>query len=153
MADTDKVTINVKPYTGEYPLDLEDKPLTTLEWRWVKKISGYLPLTIGEGFAGSDPDLFIAFAVIALIRHGKIVKEQALLVADRLADHAFDGESIILQLGEIPDEELEGDALPPAPETATGSPKRSSGGSSKPISATPEPTPSPTGTEVLGTPM
>ena len=33
---------------------------TTLEWRWVKKVSGYLPGTIGDGVDGGDPDIFVA---------------------------------------------------------------------------------------------
>ncbi len=65
---SDRIVINVRPYVGEYDFDIEGEPLTTLEWRWLKKISGYLPMTLDEGFRGGDPDLFVAFAVIALAR-------------------------------------------------------------------------------------
>lgn len=127
------VISGVKPFDGEYDLDLEGEPLTTLEWRWVKKISGYLPLTMGDGFAGGDPDLVCALAVIALRRNGKIQKDQALIVADRLADAPFDGAALQLRFDDA-DENGEGDAGPPEEPPATVSPKRSSGGSSSPSS-------------------
>lgn len=117
----DRIIIQgVKPYDGEYPLEMQEEPLTTLEWRWVKKISGYLPLTIGDGFAGADPDLVCALAVIALRRKGKIQKEQALLVADRLADAPFDGAAIQLVFDEEEETSEDADARPPEerPETS-----------------------------------
>ena len=40
----------VKPWDGEYELD-EDRAFNAREWRWIKKVSGYVPLTLGEGFA------------------------------------------------------------------------------------------------------
>ena len=141
----------VKPYDGEYELDLEGEPLTTLEWRWVKKISGYLPLTMHEGFSGGDPDLVCALAVIALRRNGKIAKEQALAVAERLADAPFDGAALQLIFSDAEDD-AEGDAGPPEEPPATESPKRSSGGSSSPSSDQPEQSPPPTGTEDSETP-
>jgi hypothetical protein len=79
-----------KQYAGDYQLDLDDEPLTTLEWRWVKKISGYLPATIGEGVRGGDPDVNVALATIALVRAGRVVEGDALGCADRLARVAVD---------------------------------------------------------------
>lgn len=112
----DKIVITgFKPYDGEYPLDLEEEPLTTREWRWVKKISGYLPLTVEDGFAGADPELVVALAVIALVRNGKTQKEQALTLAERIADLPFDGTALQLVIGESDqdEEEPEADARPP----------------------------------------
>ena len=40
----------VPPYDGRYDFDLEGRELTTREWGWIKRLSGYLPLTIEEGF-------------------------------------------------------------------------------------------------------
>jgi hypothetical protein len=83
----DKVIIEgAKPYDGEYEFDIAEEPLTTLEWRWIKKIAGYLPLTVDEGFRGADPDLFLVFAVIALCRNGKIDPKDVYRIADRLAE-------------------------------------------------------------------
>lgn len=146
------VLTGVKPYDGEYELNLEDEPLTTLEWRWVKKISGYLPLTMGEGFAGADPDLVCALAVIALRRHGRIQKEQALAVADRLADVPFDGAAIQLLFDETEDDE-EGDVVPPAVAPQTESPRRSSGEPSRTSSAPPAQNPAPIGMAGSATPI
>jgi hypothetical protein len=83
----DKIIIEgLKPYDGEYEFDIAEQPLTTLEWRWIKKIAGYLPLTMQDGFRGGDPDLFLVFAVIALCRNGKVDPTDVYRVADRLAD-------------------------------------------------------------------
>jgi hypothetical protein len=79
-----------KQYAGDYELDLDEDPLTTLEWRWIKKVSGYLPATIGEGVQGGDPDVNVALATIALVRAGKVAERDALIVADRLAHVALD---------------------------------------------------------------
>ena len=67
----------VPPYDGEYELD-EDRAFNAREWNWIKKVSGYMPLTIGEGFAGGDPVLFVALAVIAMARSGKVERADGL---------------------------------------------------------------------------
>lgn len=125
-----KIVLNTPRFKGEYALDLEQAP-TALEWRWIKKTSGYLPLTWEEGIRGGDPDLIVALAVIALVRAGKVSKTDALATADWLAEAVpFDGESITL----IGDEEEEAeDGGPPAePATpATVQPLRSTGESSR----------------------
>jgi len=54
----------VKPYDGRWPLDAT-ADFTTREWGVIKRLSGYLPLTVNDGFQGGDPELFAAFAVIA----------------------------------------------------------------------------------------
>ena len=45
------------PYDGRYMFDLAGQELTTREWGWIKRLSGYLPLTLDEGFKGGDPEL------------------------------------------------------------------------------------------------
>jgi len=125
-----KIIINVPRFKGEYRLDFDDEPFTAQEWRWIKKISGYLPYTINEGWRGGDPDLFVAFAVVAMHRSGKIRREEALAAADMLIDQPFDGTA--LQFDFTDDEEVDVD--PPAvpaetpenvkPLTATGGPLR-----------------------------
>ncbi len=135
---SDRIVLNTPRYKGEFPLDLADETPTALEWRWVKKISGYLPGTAAEGIAGSDPDLTIAFAVIALARAGRIRKDEALQVADELSDLPFDGNSIAY----VVDTMEEAEADPPAAAAAapvTELPSRSTGGSSPSTSDTPEP--------------
>ena len=77
----------IKPFDGEYPLD--DSEFTTREWSWIKKISGYLPMTADAGFKGGDPELFVALAVIAMVRSERVEKSDTLTVADRLADASF----------------------------------------------------------------
>ena len=115
--------INVKgipAYNGEYHLDTE-RQLNGLEWRWIKRISGYMPLTIGEGFAGQDPDLFIALAVVAMRRDGKIEKDDALRVAELISDSY--GVEIELEDDPVEAEEVPLDSTPPHVELLrTGSP-------------------------------
>lgn len=116
-----QIIVSIPRYKGEYEFDL-DEVFTALEWRWIKKISGYLPLTIDEGWRGGDPDLFVAFAVIAMNRSGKIRREEALQAADDLLDSPFDGTAIKFVVEEEPEEEDVTDgppampAEPPAPE-------------------------------------
>ena len=51
-------------------MGLEGRELTTREWGWIKRLSGYLPLNIEDGLG--DPELVIVFAAIALRRAGKV---------------------------------------------------------------------------------
>lgn len=136
----DRLVLNTPRYKGEYDFDLETEPLTNLEWRWIKKISGYMPLTIDEGWRGGDPDLFVAFAVVCLHRAGRIQKHEALTVADVLADAPFDGAAITIVGGSVE---------PDPPQTAAaehpGPPLRSIGGSSSSTSDPLAPPPSPIG--------
>ena len=97
----------VKPWDGRYEFDLTDG-FTTREWGWVKRYSGYMPLTVDEGFAGGDPELFATFAAIALRRAG-IEAEDVEDVYDRFADAPF-GSAIRLE-----GDPVEADAGPPPP--------------------------------------
>jgi hypothetical protein len=41
------VISGVKPYDGRYEFELGDE-LTTREWGWIKRLSGYLPSTLDD---------------------------------------------------------------------------------------------------------
>ena len=114
-----------KPYDGRYPLDLDEQPLTTREWGWIKRNAGYVPLTLtGEAF--SDPELIIVLAVIAIRRAGRIATEQFAEVWDRFNDAPFGS---MLTIEPDPDEvDDEDDAGPPALGNSESS--SSNGGSS-----------------------
>lgn len=101
----------VKPFDGEYDLQ-EERPFNTHEWRIIKQVSGYMPLTIRDGWQGGDPDLIVALAVVAMCRDGKIKRERSLAVAEQLGEAPFDGAAIILDLG-AEEPEAEDDAGPP----------------------------------------
>ena len=110
------VISGVKPYDGRYELDLEGVPFTRREWGWIKRLAGYLPLTIEEGFAGGDPELFTAFAVIALHRAGVIRPAEAADVYERFAD--VDAlASVTLETD--PAAEWDGDADSPPPPSSS----------------------------------
>lgn len=95
----------VRPYDGEYELDT-GRAFNAREWRWIKKVSGYMPLTISDGLGGGDPDLVVAMAVIAMCRDGKIDREDGLRVADELSETPFDGAAILLIGDEVGDDEI-----------------------------------------------
>ncbi len=113
---SDRIVItNIRPYDGEYDLELQDRPLTALEWRWIKKLAGYLPGTFRDGLEGSDPDLVCVLAVIAMYRSGRVDRQSAPTVFDRISDAPFDGAAISL----ISDPVEEDDGRPPAEPTET----------------------------------
>ena len=114
----------IRPYDGRWEFDLEGRELTTREWGWIKRLSGYLPLTIEEGL--SDPELIVAFAVIALRRAGKVEpKRRSGQAFERLSDAPF-GAAITMET-DVEKEEVE---VSPPPESST-----SSGGTSGPSSS------------------
>jgi hypothetical protein len=101
------VIAQIPPYDGEYELDL-DIAFSTFEWRWIKQIAGYKPLTIASAFEDGDPDVFCALAVIAMNRAGKVKREDILYAAEILAEAPFDGARI-----QFRDEEEVEDESPP----------------------------------------
>lgn len=112
----------IRPWDGEYELD-DDRSFNTREWAWIKKVSGYLPLTIQEGFAGGDPSLFVALAAIAMCRSGRIERDQGLRVADELSEAPFDGASITLVGDTVEEDEVPLDLTSrPVGLSRTGSP-------------------------------
>ncbi len=147
---TDRIKIaGIPAFDGEYDLDIADQPLNALEWRWVKKVSGYLPFTIDDGLAGGDPDVVIALAVVAMHRAGKINRDQVLATADQLADLPFDDAHLQLIAGEPVDPPM-GQGSDETPANANGS-SGSSGDGSSTTSATPALSPSATGLHASAT--
>ena len=102
----------VKPYDGRYELDLEGREFNTREWGWIKRLSGYLPLTAEAGFTGADPELFTALAVICLHRAGKIGTPEVPAVFERIADAPF-GSSLKLDTDEAEEGEEGAEPAPP----------------------------------------
>ena len=139
----DWLTISgAQPWDGRYPFDLENSAFTTREWGWIKRHSGYLPLTVDEGFKGADPELITVFAIIALARAGKIQTAQAAEVFDRLADAPATARIRL----ETDEPEREADADPP-PQSSTEN--GSSSGHDSPTSSEISPAaPSPSGIPV-----
>lgn len=128
------VVEGVKPYDGRYEFDMDGRPFTTREWGWIKRLSGYLPLTIAEGFDGADPELFTAFAVIAMRRADKITPREVPDVFERIADAPFDV-AIKLETDAASESDEGDDASPPPPSSpaktsASGTPLRTNSGRS-----------------------
>lgn len=136
----DQIVIEgVPPWDGRYDLSGE---FTIREYGWIKRFSGYLPLTVEDGWAGGDPELFCAFAVIALHRANRIQPPQAADVFSTLSDTEF-WKSIRFEGGIVEEEEAEEESDPTASSSGNGA---SSGASSKTSSESSEPTPKHTGT-------
>lgn len=140
----DKIILDTPRYKGEFELDIEDEPLTALEWRWAKKISGYTLGTAGDAITDTDPSFYIAMACVALVRAGRIQRSDVYQVADELSDLPFDGSSI-RYVGAVPEETDVGPPAGPAAAPVTLPPPGNTGGSSNSTSARPEPSRSPTG--------
>jgi hypothetical protein len=134
----------VKPWDGRYEFDLEGQEPTTREWGWIKRLSGYLPMTIQEGVEGADPELFCTFAVIALYRAGRIQPSEAPQLYERLADAPF-GATITVESDPDPGQTEDGDAGPPA-ESSNGSSSSAGDGSRTSSESSEQQTPVPTGT-------
>src|SRR5262245_24325209 len=138
-----KITINgVRPYEGNYEFDYSE--FTTLEWRWIKKFSGYMPLTISDGLDGGDPDLIVVFTAIALVRAGKVERDEIGNVIERFEDVGF-GDKIVLE----DDEEEEIEQFPP-PTSSNGN-SESSGDDSMTSSVKSASIPQATGHQPWGT--
>jgi hypothetical protein len=73
-------------------------------------MSGYLPLTIREGFAGMDADLFIAVACIAMCRNHKIDKDDGMRVWEEMSEMDVTNASVTLAPSD--DEVVEDDPIP-----------------------------------------
>jgi hypothetical protein len=141
MADWITVT-GLKPWDGRYQLDLDEQPLTTREWGWIKRHAGYLPLTLtGEAFA--DPELVAVLAVIAVRRAGTLTVAEVPALVERLADAPF-GTTVTLETDDAQVRDAdEGDADPPRPSSDV---RPSTSGTSSPNgSATSAGPPKPTG--------
>lgn len=93
---------------GEY--EFEDRAFTNREWRTIKEISGVRAGELVEALAAGDNDLVVAFAKIALERHGK-----GHLSVDLLWDAPPDA-----KIQWVADKTEEADARPPDSQTPTG---------------------------------
>ena len=100
-----------KPYDGRYPLD-NSIEFTNNEWRWIKRLAGYMPLTVEEGFDGGDSELFTVLALIALRRAGKIGTDDVTPLFERMGDVPT-WSTIRLESDQPPAEREPGDAGPP----------------------------------------
>jgi hypothetical protein len=103
-------------WDGTYDLGDNDRVFNAREWHWIKSISGYMPTTIAEGFAGQDPDLFVSLAVIAMARNRKFPRENWQAVADDMAEHPYTGNSVTL----VGDQEEAEDEIPPTSASGNG---------------------------------
>ncbi len=128
MADQIVVS-GVRPYDGRYPFDLENQELTTREWGWIKRLAGYLPLTVEEGL--SDPELIVVFACIALHRAGKVVSRDVPDTFEQLSDAPF-GSAITMETEPVDEEGKESDPPP------SGQSSNSNSGTSGPASTSSE---------------
>ena len=126
------VVEGVRPYDGRYEFDLAGQELTTREWGWIKRLSGYLPLTVEEGL--SDPELIVVFAAIALRRAGKVEPKDVPATFERLSDAPF-GAAITMETDQSEEVEEETAKRNPPPPSSTSS-DATSGLASSPSSAT-----------------
>lgn len=126
----------VRPWDGRYEFDLEGAPFTTREWGWIKRHSGYMPLTIDQGWSGADPELFSVFAVISLYRAGRIQPADVTDVFERFVDAPFGG---TIRLETDTADDGEGDAGPP--DVSSDASSSSSGPGSPTSTETSEATP------------
>lgn len=118
------------PWDGRYEFDLAAAMFTVEEWGWIKRLTGYLPLTIDEAFDGGDPELRTVFAAIALYRAGKVTDSDVPDTFRQLAKLPFD-ERIRIETDDEP-VEAGGGPLPPS-STGNGA---SSGDATTPSSET-----------------
>ena len=120
----------IKPYDGRYEFDLSASEFTVREWGWVKRYSGYMPMTVEDGFKGADPELFGCFALIALLRAGKVDRDDVAEVMDRILDAPF--ASTIRFESDTPAADVEDDAGPPR---SSSRPSTPSSGDDSPTSS------------------
>jgi hypothetical protein len=117
-------------YDGRYPFDLDSSDFTVREWGWIKRHAGYLPLTVEEGFAGADPELYVVFAVIALVRANRVGVADVPRVLDVLAEMPG---TLTIRFETDPDEEEEAaeEPLPPSRSRSSSESDASSGNGSR----------------------
>ena len=132
----------VPPYDGRYLMNLADQELTTREWGWIKRLSGYQPLTASDGLATNDAELVCAIAVILLRRAGRIGNDDVPAAFERIADAPY---TATLQWEKTGVERpVKGDAEDPT-ESSNGNASFAGPGSSRSSESSGEPS-SPTGT-------
>ena len=135
----DYIVISGSPYDGRWEFDLAGRELTTREWGWIKRLSGYLPLTIEEGLV--DPELICVWACVALTRAQKVERKDVPAVFETLSDLPL---SAIKMETDVVEEKVEDDAGPPP--SSSSSNGGDSGAASSPSSETLVLTPKASGT-------
>lgn len=119
---------------GAYDFDLDELDLTLREWGWVKRHSGYMPLTLVEGLAGGDTALMVIVALIVVRRAGKLRTDEFDQAVDRFQDAPL-GASIDFDLGVVVDDDAD-PTTPTSPESLTandgpsGTPGKTNGATS-----------------------
>lgn len=141
-------------WDGTYDLGAGDRAFNGREWHWIKQASGYMPATIDEGWVGSDPDLFIVLAVIAMCRSGKVDRERGLQAVELMREEPYTGRSITVIGDQVEEDEVPLDLTSKPDESSqngllssddTKKPNGNSSGSTSPSdSGTSAETPSPT---------
>jgi hypothetical protein len=134
----DRIVIEgIPPYDGVYPWDLDRQELTTREWGWIKRLTGYLPLDLSEPSKWGDPEVLVCFAAMALRRAGRVEAREVPQVFERFADVPFDGAKIQLETEEAEEDDAvplpssngntaaSGSNSPPSSEPSTPNPPRS----------------------------
>jgi hypothetical protein len=111
----------IRPYDGRHEFDLDGRELTTREWGWIKRLSGYMPTTIDQGFDGNDPELFAVFAVIALYRGERVKAREAADVFERIIDTPFE-KTITLEGDKDADDQEPADVNPSPPSSNESEP-------------------------------
>jgi len=127
---------------GRYEFDLADLDMTLREWQWIKRHTGYMPLTLIEGLAGGDAALMTVTALIIVRRQGGLATEAFDDTFARFMDAPL-GPSIDFTLEGVDEDEDPSTASPPTNSTASDAPSGPPGPTSGPISIAPLP---PTGT-------
>lgn len=97
-------------FDGSYDLDLDNAPWTARELHWIKKITGLRLGEFEEALEALDYDVVVSFALVALVRSGKVSRQDW----QRMSDFLLDAE-----IGKITIEPIleEGDDSPPPSRT------------------------------------
>ena len=121
----DRIVIDGKTgWDGSYEIELPPvRRFTAREWGWIRRLTGYTPVSITGPDASGDPEIDVVLAVIALRRHGRITIDEAAATYERLVDLADD------RIRFESDEESPGDADGPPPRSSNGNASSSGPGS------------------------
>jgi hypothetical protein len=73
-------------FDGAHQVDFNAKPFNGWELHIIKKLAGVLPAQLDDAMAGMDYDVWVALAVIALIRNGRLDRQRYRDAADALLE-------------------------------------------------------------------
>lgn len=100
------------PFDGRYEWGWSLDDLTTREWGWIKKYSGYKGLTIQQGLEEGDIELLACLAMISIRRAGRLETTEVAGFMERIQDEGF-GKKITVDTTDATDAEQETVVLPP----------------------------------------